>query len=147
MTANAPMRKTESGLRMRAKSLGVAAPKEAPPVREPRAGFDDRDEPMAVIGLDGKFKELNPAFAKIVGYREHEFTKATWPSVHDRAAYKEQTVQLKQMVAGELETIAVQSTYMHGQGLMVPVVGTLELVRDEAGQPLHLLLTAEAHHH
>ena len=50
---------------------------------------------MAILGLDGKFKELNPAFTKLVGYKEHEFTKAAWPSPHDRKDYKDQLEQLR----------------------------------------------------
>ena len=40
-------------------------------------------------------------FAKLVGYQEHEFGKATWPSVLDRQAYKEQQAELDAMVAGD----------------------------------------------
>jgi hypothetical protein len=47
---------------------------------------------------------------------------------------------------GEIESVAVQSTYMHGQGLMVPVVGTLKAVAGEDGKPVHLLLEAEDRH-
>ena len=43
--------------------------------------------------------------------------------------------------------MTVQSTYMHGQGLMVPVVGRLTAVPGEDGLPLHLLLEAEDRHH
>ena len=50
---------------------------------------------MAILGLDGKFKELNPAFTKLVGYKEHEFMKAAWPSPHDRKDYKDQLEQLR----------------------------------------------------
>ena len=64
------------------------------PTREPRHGFDDAPQPMAVLTLDGKFRELNAAFSKLVGYQEHEFVKAVWPSVHDRAVYKQQTEEL-----------------------------------------------------
>ena len=96
--------------------------------------------------LDGKFKELNPAFTKLVGYKEHEFTKAAWPSPHDRRDYKDQLEQLRLMGAGELREIAVQSTYMHGQGLMVPVVGKLSVENGEDGLPLHLVLEAEDRH-
>ena len=78
------------------------------------------------VGLEGKFRELNPAFAKLVGYQEHEFGKAAWPSPHDRAVYQQQQEQLAQLASGEIESVTVQSTYMHGQGLMVPVVGTPE---------------------
>ena len=101
-----------------------------PTVREPRTGFDDSSAPMAVLTLDGKFRELNGAFTKLVGYKEHEFQKAAWPSPHDRRDYKDQTAQLALLGKGELREIGVASTYMHGQGLMVPVVGKLTLVDD-----------------
>jgi hypothetical protein len=35
---------------------------------------------------------------------------------------------------------------MHGQGLMVPVVGKLSVTAGEDGLPLHLLLEAEDRH-
>ena len=107
--------------------------KPEPVKREPRHGFDDATQPMAILALDGKFKELNPAFTKLVGYKEHEFTKAAWPSPHDRRDYKDQLEQLRQMGVGELREVDVTSTYMHGQGLMVPVVGKLSLSTGEDG--------------
>jgi PAS domain S-box-containing protein len=114
--------------------------------REPRHGFDDVATPMATLSLDGKFRELNPSFAKLVGYQEHEFGKAAWPSPHDRSVYEQQQEQLSQLASGEIESVIVQSTYMHGQGLMVPVVGRLSVVPGEDGLPLHLLLEAEHRH-
>jgi hypothetical protein len=57
--------------------------------------------------------------------------------------YKQQQEEFRLLVNGELETVNVQSTYMHGQGLMVPVVGDLTLVKGEDGLPSHVLLTAE----
>ncbi len=115
-------------------------------VRAPRHGFDDASQPLALLGLDGRFRELNPAFARLVGYSEHAFAKAAWPSPHDRAGYQQQQDQLRQLASGEIESVSVMSTYMHGQGLMVPVVGTLKVVPGEDGLPLHLLLEAEERH-
>jgi PAS domain S-box-containing protein len=100
-----------------------------------------------VLSLDGIFRELNPSFARLVGYQEHEFAKAAWPSPHDRASYQQQQEQLRQLVSGEIESVSVQSTYMHGQGLMVPVMGTIRAVLGEDGRPLHLLLEAEERTH
>ena len=114
-----------------------------PEPREPRHGFDDESIPMAVIGTDGKFKELNPSFCRLVGYQEHEFAKAAWPSPHDRQYYAEQQEQFSMLIGGMLESVPVQSTYMHGQGLMVPVVGEITAVKGEDGLPSHLLLRAE----
>ena len=117
---------------------------EAPPEpREPRHGFDDESVPMAIIGVDGKFKELNPSFCRLVGYQEHEFAKAAWPSPHDRQHYAQQQEQFSELISGELESVHVASTYMHGQGLMVPVIGEITVVKSEDGITSHLLLRAE----
>ncbi len=88
-------------------------------------------------------KKLNPSFTKLVGYQEHEFVKAVWPSVHDRAVYAQQQEHLSELVAGELDSVAFQSSYMHSQGLMVPVNGEISVVRDDDEKPTSLLLTAE----
>ena len=127
----------------RPKTLHKASDIAVPEPREPRHGFDDESTPMAVIGTDGKFKELNPSFCRLVGYQEHEFAKAAWPSPHDRQLYAQQQEQFSELISGTLESVPVQSTYMHGQGLMVPVVGEITAVTGEDGLPSHLLLRAE----
>jgi PAS domain S-box-containing protein len=121
----------------------VSQPKAPPAARDAREGFDDDPRALAVLDLKGKFRELNPAFCKLVGYQEHQFGKATWPSVLDRKAYAEQKAQLDAMAAGEADAAPVDSTFMHGQGLMVLIKGEVELVRDAAGLPHHLLMVAE----
>ena len=80
----------------------LTRPRAEPVKREQRHGFDDAHAPMAILALNGKFKELNPAFTKLVGYKEHEFMKAAWPSPHDRKDYKDQLEQLRRIGAGEL---------------------------------------------
>ncbi len=124
-------------------ALQQAEDEPPPEPREPRHGFDDESQPMAVIGVDGKFKELNPSFCRLVGYQEHEFAKAAWPSPHDRQYYAQQQEQFSELVSGELESVHVASTYMHGQGLMVPVIGEITAVKGEDGITSHLLLRAE----
>jgi PAS domain S-box-containing protein len=114
------------------------------PLRPARAGFDDQTRPMAVLDLRGRFTQLNPSFTKLVGYGEHEFGKAAWPSVLDRKIYKTQMAEFERLIAGEVETAEVQSSYMHSQGLMVPVEGEIRLVRGSDGKPDHLLLVVDA---
>ena len=121
----------------------VSKPKPAPSAREPEAGFDDDTRPVARLDLKGKFTQLNPAFTKLVGYQEHEFGKATWPSVLDRKTYQDSRAELDGLIAGNQTSVVVDSTYMHGQGLMVRIRGALTLVRDASGAPDHLLMVAE----
>jgi len=113
--------------------------KDTGPTREPRPGFDDLAQPTARIGLDGRFQELNQAFSDLVGYSEGEFQQAVWPPVMDRANLDKHRQQMKDMLGGKMESADVKTGYVHAQGLLVPVVGTITLVR-ENGEPSHFLL-------
>jgi PAS domain S-box-containing protein len=109
------------------------------PKREERPGFDDVKQPMATIALDGRFQALNPAFSDLLGYTESEFQQAIWPPVMDRANLDKHRQQLKDMLEGSLESVEINTGYVHAQGLLVPIVGRLSLVR-EGGEPDHFLL-------
>jgi PAS domain S-box-containing protein len=132
-----------------------AAPAEEPPALKPRQplfakkdegpkrdlvpGFDDVKDPKARIALDGRFQALNQSFTDLLGYTESEFQQAVWPPVMDRANLDKHRQQMKDMLAGEVESVEVKTGYVHAQGLLVPVVGTLTLVRED-GEPSHFLL-------
>ncbi|HEX5980751.1 MAG TPA: PAS domain S-box protein, partial [Thermoleophilaceae bacterium] len=113
------------------------------PAREPRPGFDDVKEPMATIEMDGHFRELNQAFTDLVGYSEEDFKSASWPPVMDRSNLPKHREQMKRMIAGEIESADVTTGYVHAQGLLVPVIGTISLVKVD-GEPDHFLLAAKS---
>ena len=113
--------------------------KDDTPKREDRPGFDDVKTPMATIGVDGRFRELNQAFSDLVGYTEPEFQQAVWPPVMDRANLDKHRQQMKDLLEGRAESAEINTGYVHAQGLLVPIVGKLSLVR-EGGEPDHFLL-------
>jgi PAS domain S-box-containing protein len=116
----------------------------AEPDRELQPGFDDSATPMAKIELDGHFRELNPSFSELVGYSEAEFQAATWPPVTDRENLAKNRRDLRALMDGEVESIEVDTSYVHAHGLMVPVRGRLSVVKDGQGDPSHLLLEVAA---
>jgi PAS domain S-box-containing protein len=95
-----------------------------------------------MIGLDGRFRELNQAFADLVGYSEEDFKSASWPPVMDRANLDKHREQMQQMLDGAIESAAVNTGYVHAQGLLVPVIGTISLVKS-GEEPDHFLLAAQ----
>ncbi len=100
-------------------------------------------QPCATIALDGRFESINPAFESLVGYSEEDFRHARWPSVADREKITTHRALLTRLATGEIEDARVETVYMHGQGLTVPVKGTLQLVRAEDGSPRHLELSVD----
>jgi hypothetical protein len=57
----------------------------------------------------------------------------------DRANLDKHRQQMKGMLDGSVESVEINTGYVHAQGLLVPVVGKLSLVR-EGGEPDHFLL-------
>jgi PAS domain S-box-containing protein len=101
-------------------------------------------EAVALIGLDGTFKRLDDAFCSLLGCREEELRAARWPSVIDReniAAHQEIARALR---AGEIDSAPVETVYMHAQGLLVPIAGTVTMHRAAgAGPATHYLFRAD----
>ncbi len=118
------------------KGDGAAAPLELPPAGP--------GEALALIGLDGGFKRLDDAFCSLLGYREEDLRAARWPSVIDRenlAAHQEIARALR---AGEIHSAPVDTVYMHAQGLLVPVAGTVTLHHAAGtGPATHYLFRAD----
>jgi PAS domain S-box-containing protein len=101
---------------------------------------------IALIGLDGSFTRLDDAFCSLLGCREEDLRSARWPSIIDRqnlAAHHELGRALR---AGEIDSAVVETVYMHAQGLLVPIAGTVSMHRDDGGgdgAPTHFLFRAD----
>jgi PAS domain S-box-containing protein len=111
--------------------------------REPRPGFDDAGQPMATTELNGSFRELNRRFSELVGYSEEDFQAAVWPPVMDRANLPKHRERMELLREGRIDSADFSTGYVHAQGLLVPLTGTITLV-EEAGKPDHFLLSVDA---
>ena len=108
--------------------------------REPRPDLDDAGVPRAHIGLDGHFVAINREFSRLLGYSEREFRRAVWPPVigpHSADGLHDLTGRV---LSGELERAQVDAAYMHADGFLIPIVGTLSAARAPDGEPTHLVL-------
>ena len=114
------------------------------PDRPPVADFDDVSAPLAMLSLDGRFTHLNPAFRDLLGYSEEEFSNARWPSPAFTEHLGSQRELRRALAAGEIDEHQVETAYMHREGLLIPLVGRMALVRNDEGVPDHLLFSVGA---
>ncbi len=108
-----------------------------------RGMFESSAVGVAILTLDYGFSETNQAFSAITGYSAAELQDVDYPTlVHpdDRDAMKNLAAQL---VAGEIQTLAVQQRCITKQGRTIWVNNSLSVMRDAQGQPECLILLCE----
>jgi PAS domain S-box-containing protein len=98
---------------------------------------------IALIGIDGTFKRLDENFCSLLGCREDELRSARWPSIIDRDNLDAHREIARALRAGEIPSAEIETVYMHAGGLLVPIEGTVSMLRDGAGQPTHYLFRAD----
>jgi PAS domain S-box-containing protein len=101
---------------------------------------------VALIGLDGSFARLDDAFCALLGCREEDLRSARWPSIIDRENLTAHHELARALQAGEVDSACVETVYMHAQGLLVPIAGTVSMHRadgDGDGPATHLLFRAD----
>ncbi|HEX5497958.1 MAG TPA: PAS domain S-box protein, partial [Thermomicrobiales bacterium] len=104
-----------------------------------RAAFADAPIGMALTTPDGRFVQVNRALCDIVGYAEADLlTKAFADVTHpaDRGADRD---QMERLLAGEAHAYQHEKRYLRGDGRSVWVEFSASVVRDETGQPVHIV--------
>ncbi len=104
-----------------------------------RAAFADAPIGMALTTPDGRFVQVNRALCAIVGHAEADLRTMTFADVthpDDRRADRE---RIERLLAGEANAYQLETRYLRGDGRPVWVEFSASVVRDETGQPLHIV--------
>ncbi|MBI1282394.1 MAG: PAS domain S-box protein [Anaerolineaceae bacterium] len=94
---------------------------------------------MALIGLDGKWLQVNNAVCEIVGYSEQELLTKTFQDITHPDDLDSDLQSVQQLLAGEIQSYQMEKRYFHKQGHEVWVLLSVSLVRDGEGKPLHFV--------
>jgi PAS domain S-box-containing protein len=125
--------------------FGVPAPQApTPPVARLELPVVGSGQAAALIALNGTFARLDDEFCRLLGCREEDLHAARWPSIIDRENLKEHQEIARRLKAGELHSAEIETVYMHAQGLLVPIAGTVTMHRAVPGGPAtHFLFRAD----
>jgi PAS domain S-box-containing protein len=94
---------------------------------------------MALVGLDGRWLQVNPALCQIVGYSEAELLTTTLRSLTHPDDADSDGEHVQKILAGEIRFYQIEKRYIHQQGQSVWVLLSVSLVRDVQGQPLYFV--------
>ncbi len=94
---------------------------------------------MALVGLDGKWLQVNNAVCEIVGYTEQELLAKTFQDITHPDDLDSDLNHIRQLLAGEIQSYQMEKRYFHRLGHEVWVLLSVSLVRDSEGKPLHFV--------
>ena len=105
-----------------------------------RLAMDASGVGMAVVDLQGRWLEVNPAFERIFGYDAREIVGTSAASItHPDDVAMSQSF-LRGLVEGNIPALDAQKRYMHRSGEIVWAHVNVSVVRDGHGFPSYLLV-------
>jgi two-component system sensor histidine kinase EvgS len=104
-----------------------------------RIAFDHSPIGKALVAPDGRFLNGNAALCRILGYSKEELLTKTFQEVTHPDDLEADLANVKQVLAGEIDTYEMEKRYLHNGGNLVWAQLNVSLVRDSAGQPLFFI--------
>lgn len=91
---------------------------------------------MALVGIDGRWLEVNRSLCGILGYSEEELLKTTFQKITHPDDLNADLENVNQLLAGKIDFYHMEKRYIHKKGHYVWGLLAVSLVRDEQGAPL-----------
>jgi two-component system sensor histidine kinase/response regulator len=104
-----------------------------------RSAFDQAAIGMALVGIDGRWMNVNAAICRIVGYSEKELLATNFQSITHPEDLDADLNFVAQMLSGEIRSYEMEKRYFHKVGHVVWVLLSVSLVYGMEGNPLFFL--------
>jgi PAS domain S-box-containing protein len=108
-----------------------------------RGIFEHAPSGIAVVGLDWRTLQVNPAFCRIVGYSEQELLSKTWLELLHPDDVRLAFQNRERFTKDPLACVDTERRYIHSSGTVVWARVRVSLVQDGDGSPLYFVAHAE----
>lgn len=108
-----------------------------------RCVFEHAAVGMALVGLDGRWLQVNEALADIVGYAPSALLHLTFQDITVPEDLDADLALVSELLRGQRETYTLEKRYRHADGHAVWVNIRVSLARDDAGHPSHFIAVVE----
>ncbi|RQO69400.1 histidine kinase [Pedobacter sp. KBW06] len=104
-----------------------------------RGAFEHAPIGMAIVGLDGKWIQVNKSLSKMLGYRPAELMRITFQDLTHPEDLNKDLNALNKLVNGKKDTYEMEKRYFHKDGSTIYAILSVSIVRDQFGEPLHFV--------
>lgn len=108
-----------------------------------RATFEQAAVGIAHVSPQGKWLNVNQRICNIVGYTQEEIYQLNFQDVIHPDDLDADLAYAQQLLAGEIDSYAMEKRYIHKNGSDVWINLTRSLVRTETGEPKYFIGVAE----
>jgi PAS domain S-box-containing protein len=98
---------------------------------------------IAVVGRDLRFRMVNPALCRMLGYAEEELIGQPFASVTDPGDVPLSLAETARVIDGEVAFVRIEKRYLRKDGALVRGRVTISAIRDDQGGVEHLLPVIE----
>lgn len=104
-----------------------------------RAVFQQAAVGVALVGLDGRWLQVNDRLCSIVGYLESELLERSFQDITHPEDLGNDLAHFEDLLAGRIDTYSMDKRYLRKDGSAVWVRLTVALVRETDGAPKHFV--------
>jgi len=104
-----------------------------------RAAMEHAPNGMALVELDGRFREVNPALCALVGYPEQELVGQTFQRITHPDDLDADLANVDRLLHGADDSYTMEKRYLAKSGAVVWVLLAVSCVRDDDGRPAYFI--------
>ncbi len=108
-----------------------------------RGCFEAAVTGMALVGIDGRWLQVNSSACSILGYSEEELLSTDFQAITHPDDLEVDLALVDCLIAGELPFYQLEKRYFHKQGHVIYAVLSASLIRDERDRPLYFVAQIE----
>ncbi len=108
-----------------------------------RSSFNSAGIGMAIVGLDGRWVQVNRTTCEIIGYPESELRQKTFQDITHPDDLGTDLANVQALLDGRIRAYQMEKRYFHRDGHVVWINLTASLVRDADGAPRHFIAQIE----
>ncbi|MFT6441112.1 MAG: PAS domain S-box-containing protein, partial [Salibacteraceae bacterium] len=94
---------------------------------------------MAIVGLNGKWVQVNKSITKMLGYTEAELMQLTFQDITHPEDLKNDIDLLDNLVNRKIEAYTMEKRYFHKDGSTIWASLSVSMVSDNNGKPKHFV--------
>ena len=94
---------------------------------------------MAIVGLDGRWLEVNNALCDMLGYTREELLARTFQDITHPEDLERDLAEVRGLIEGRKAKYRINKRYVRQDGTVIAIQLDVALLRDEQGKPQHFI--------